>query len=384
VNAPQPDITAPYLQMLQVLDERTIQLHYSEAMLPNSLLTPVIEPSLGDAHVYLDSTFLKVVCITFEKPMGDEVIYSFRFPLLPTDLAGNSSEPYFPQQFGLIQNVEDGDVVFNEILFNPVSGKNDFVELINRSSKIVALNGIFLSRMVNDQPEKLFPVTTDRIPMMPGDLWTITSNRADYLDCAINPWWLVQAGLPSMPDDKGDIALCRTNGQVLDRLQYNENWHFPLLRLRDGVSLERIDANGHTQIKGNWHSASEVAGFCTPTGTNSQQKMSGDHSSSGIHLSADIFTPNGDGIDDHLLIQWPDLALGAALTLRIFDSNGRIVKTIANNSLSGKGDVFKWDGTNDSDALAPPGAYIVWGRYFVPQGAVVENKKICVLSLPGH
>ena len=66
-------------------------------------------------------------------------------------------------------------------------------------------------------------------------------------------------------DDESICVLRNHNGITIDSLSYDHNWHFALLDIEDGVSLERIDYNKPTQDKSNWHSAASTAGFATPT-----------------------------------------------------------------------------------------------------------------------
>ena len=42
-------------------------------------------------------------------------------------------------EIGLPDSVAKGDISFNEILFNPYSGGSDFVELYNKSAKILSI-----------------------------------------------------------------------------------------------------------------------------------------------------------------------------------------------------------------------------------------------------
>ena len=62
--------------------------------------------------------------------------------------------------------------------------------------------------------------------------------------------------MPSWPDDHGTVVMLDEQGNVIDELSYDEKWHFPFIGNREGVSLERINADGETQDAYNWHSAS--------------------------------------------------------------------------------------------------------------------------------
>ena len=67
-------------------------------------------------------------------------------------------------------------------------------------------------------------------------------------------------------------------------------------------------------------------------------------------------------------------------TIRIFDSNGRAVKTLVNNEMIGNSGSKNWDGTSEEGLQLATGIYIVWMEVF-SQNAVVERyKKVAVLN----
>ena len=39
--------------------------------------------------------------------------------------------------FGISEPAEPGDILFNEVLFNPMPGDPDYLELFNRSGKVI-------------------------------------------------------------------------------------------------------------------------------------------------------------------------------------------------------------------------------------------------------
>ena len=75
-----------------------------------------------------------------------------------------------------------------------------------------------------------------------------------------------------------------------------------------------------------------------------------------------VVTPNGDGINDELLVQFALLKVleDRPLGVEIFDLGGRMVGRGLGGSALGRvgSQEFRWDGRDLSGALVPPGMYI--------------------------
>ena len=73
-----------------------------------------------------------------------------------------------------------------------------------------------------------------------------------------------------------------------------------------------------------------------------------------------LFTPNGDGINDAFALSYALLKLvaEAAVTLEMYDLAGRRVRR-AYEGMDGNGSyALEWDGTDDRGLLVPPGLYL--------------------------
>ena len=90
-----------------------------------------------------------------------------------------------------------------------------------------------------------------------------------------------------------------------------------------------------------------------------------------LRLSTPVFTPNGDGIHDRVIVEYELLNLsgGTPTTLRVFDLSGRIVSEAfrSDGVVSGRSQ-FAWDGTNGLGALLPPGLYVLQLRVEADDG----------------
>jgi hypothetical protein len=275
-------------------------------------------------------------------------------------------------------------VVINEVLFDPVPGQSDYVELYNRSLKVIDASALFISnRTATGLPGT--PVrTTDRpFLIFPEDYLLLcedtVSLHRQYL--VKHPEATLQvSSLPGYPDDEGTVVVLNGSGEVLDEVRYSKDWHYPLLNNREGVALERLNPGGSSDVSSNWHSAAATAGWGTPGYRNSQWFR--DSSSTGtVFIQPRVFSPDGDGQDDYALISYAVEAAGFTANIFIFDAMGRQVRHLVKNSPLGRKGSFKWDGLDEGGRPLSPGIYVVASQFFRLDGKKIELKNTVVLAV---
>ncbi|MFK7980300.1 MAG: lamin tail domain-containing protein [Saprospiraceae bacterium] len=275
------------------------------------------------------------------------------------------------------------DLIINEILFNAQTGGDDFIECFNRSEKIIDLNGLILANQALENPQ-IKAINIEKL-VFPNDFIVLTENPSDIQNryAVQNPTAIFNQDLPTFGDKEGQIQLYINNGLetiFLDELNYSEDWHTPLLNDKNGVSLERINPNFATQDAGNWHSAAATAGYATPTYQNSQFTTSNTSGATIFSLPNTRISPDGDGFEDVLQINYATPQAGYTATIHIYDANGRLVDKIAQNELLATEGSFKWEGVTSDGQKAPIGIYVLWIAYFSLDGRVERTKETIVVA----
>jgi len=194
---------------------------------------------------------------------------------------------------------------------------------------------------------------------------------------------LIRADLSGYDDDEGVVVLLDASLRGLDRFQYSDDFHFPLLADPEGVSLERIRLDGLTDDKQNWHSASFQCGYATPGLKNSQWQEPVEEGSGWFNLESRLFTPDNDGHHDVLFMHAHLNKPGFMAAVYLYDEFGSRVREIAANEYLGPDASWSWNGTNDDGEMMPPGAYIVSARFVHIDGEIRRVRKACVLA-PGR
>jgi len=139
---------------------------------------------------------------------------------------------------------------------------------------------------------------------------------------------------------------------------------------------------GSSNSKNNWFSASVSENYATPGYKNSQQKITQKNTTL-FQLESKTFSPDNDGFEDFLSINYLVPYNDLTISINIYDANGRFVKKLANNELLASEGRILWDGSNFNNARCEMGIYII-----EIIGVSASNKKIvkekmsCVLALP--
>ncbi|MEM1217133.1 MAG: hypothetical protein AAGJ82_15670, partial [Bacteroidota bacterium] len=314
--------------------------------------------------------------------LTEGVVYDLNLAAGISDCLGNVSTIVQTLQLGLTQAPEPGDLLLSEILFNPYSGGTDFVELYNVSDKILNLNGIQFRNDSITSGDFSGTVAQDVI-VFPQQYVAFSEAPVEVLSRYIvpNPVALVANDLPSLGDNEGNISVYSANFEPLDALDYTRDWHSSLLSSRDGVSLERLRFEQPTQNQGNWASAASVVGFATPTGPNSQARATvAEPTDKFFSIPETTFSPDDDGFQDVLEIQYTTDQAGYAAQLYIFDAQGRPINQLFRlELLAGQGS-FLWDGSTFEGRRARVGIYVLVAELFTPAGTTIREKHTIVLA----
>jgi hypothetical protein len=155
--------------------------------------------------------------------------------------------------------------------------------------------------------------------------------------------------------------------------------HHAIVDDPSGVSLERIQLDLSGNYSGNWHSASAFSGYSTPGRANSQSKVRS-QTHDRVLLNKKVFTPDLDGINDYLEIEYnlPDVGYHARVT--VFCIKGYQIRHLVLNELTGNQGVIFWDGNKQDGTLAKPGPYILLIEFFHPSKKHIRKKKVCYLT----
>lgn len=381
-----PDRQPPRLRQLAVASAGELVLHYDEALateLAEATSNFQFEPFVGIAEVVANSDGQRLH-LFLQDSLRPRQPYRLRVLAGIADCLGNTADTT-SYRLGLPELPVAGDLIINELLFNPQSGGADFAEIYNRSDKVISLNGLYIGNSQLQPQADLRRISTDGL-LLPGEYAVFSPSPADILAryTVAAPGQLFSQLLPSMPDERGNFSLYDAQLVVLDSIDYDESWHSPLLTEVDGISLERIFPDQPGNRKDNWHSAASAAGYATPTAPNSQLRAFTPPQMTGrvqyFQLSEDVFSPDGDGYQDFMLLTYEMPAMGYVADVRIYDLEGREIMRLGRRALLAGSGHYQWDGTTLRGQRARAGIYAVQVRYYRPDGRQGRETFSCVLA----
>ncbi|MFH0894074.1 MAG: lamin tail domain-containing protein [Bacteroidota bacterium] len=388
VNTSNADVVAPQLVRVAIISTTSIQAYFSEPMDSVTLTTLsyfMIDNSIGNpTSISLSAPLYKSVILTLPAALQSGIVYTLAVSTGVTDCKGNTLGANGTARFGIPEVPVANDIVINELLYNPRDGGQKFVELYNRSSKLLDLKDLRLctydtvANMIND----MTAIAAEGYLVFPEDYVVLTTDPAAVKEQyqTINPNNFVQlATFPSYNSGSGVVGLIDLSMNFIDRFDYSDDMHFPLLSTMDGVSLERVNFNRPTADATNWHSAAQSVGYATPAYKNSEF-VADPNVSNEITLSPEVFSPDEDGVDDILNIQYLFNEPGYVANIVIYDSRGRTMRTLINNEMLATSGTFSWDGITDRKEKAPIGIYVLYIEVFDIKGNVKHFKKSCVVA----
>lgn len=324
------------------------------------------------------------VILKLSSPMQENTNYTLTVSDSVTDCAGNPSSVTASLKFMLPKQVVVNDIIINEVLNNPTSTGVDYVEIFNRSANALDLNGFKVTKYdtVLNAFANVYEITNRSLLLMPGDYLLLSKDQTvvkkEYKAEYPYSFWDMSS-MVDIANAGGTIALTDKSFTIIDRFTFDESFHFALIKDLDGVALERINYNRPTQDKTNWNSAASAVGYGTPGYRNSQfmmEKPADDE----ISLDPEIFSPDNDGYNDVLNINYKFDAPGYMISFSIFDDVGRLTRKLISSQLAGTEGTVTWNGITDTNDRARVGIYILLVEIMDLQGKKKSYKKPLVVA----
>lgn len=267
-------------------------------------------------------------------------------------------------------------LVINEIMYEPDIDNSEFLEFYNTTNDSINIGGWYITDASNNKfrlinyifwlpPKSYFLLVADSIAISKYNLYSENSiNVVGSSDLSLS--------------NSGEIIMLRdVRGNVIDSLNYSPKWHNKNFIRTKNISLERISPFLNSNDPSNWNSSVNVLG-ATPNKPNSIFTVNTNTQTS-LSVSPNPFSPDNDGFEDYCIINYNLSQAVSQVRIKVFDSKGRLVRTLLNNQPSGSNGSVIFDGKDDDGTTLRIGIYIVFLEALNDNNGVLETNKTVVV-----
>ena len=379
---------APQVEHVSMFSNYIVQLWFDQQMNSMSLLEAInyIVEETGEhpQEIEINPLNPNYVGLIFDHDFEVGIVYTLIINNV-TNCVGSSIESNTRVQFGIPNEIAEGEILINEILFDPISPGVDYVELYNNTDKTFDLNmlmlGVIRESFPNPADTTLKEISADSRLFLPKTYILLSTDSETVGQQYVCPTdnFLQMASFPSYANAGGTAILMGKNGTTIDAMCFSEKMHYPLLKVTKGVSLERVSFDQPSMDANNWHSAAERVHFGTPGYENSMMQST-EQSNEEISISPDIFSPDGDGYEDACFINYRFDEAGYTMNTYIFNVAGQMVRHLVKGELVEQEGSTLWNGLDTNGNKVPMGVYVVVTEVFNFSGRVKQFKNAVVVG----
>lgn len=381
----EPDITPPKALFANLFHPDTLEVIFNEFV----NLEDKPAPKTGDPETTFMINSSPLPLIQFDPGRANRALFEGKVvhqgsqaKLQIQNLRDYQENMTTQFELPVAQPLTPGDVVFNEIMFDPIRDSRDnlpdqaeYLELVNRRSYAISLEGVFIHDGPDENGEiygmeaestelKFIPANGYMLLYAEPDTDTFSeSTTAQFFNLP------EELGKQALRFDRTTLSLTLSGREVvladsthntIDSVHYRPEWHNPNIIDTKGISLERVNPNGETNDPSNWGSHPTPLGG-TPGIKNRLFQVPGHQTQqSRITVEPNPFSPDGDGYQDNLFINYRFDEPDYMLTVRIYDRYGRLVRRLAESYPAGFEGSLIWDGQTDGRITARIGIYIIY------------------------
>ena len=374
-----PDVTPPALAAAFAADPLTVVVAFSEPVTAETAGDPAsyrIDGGIGPPEAVAfplvgDSAR---AALSLAAPLQERVPYTLTVSGI-ADADGNvldgATAPLF---LGAGDVPAPGDLVINEVMFDPANGgAGEYVEVLNRTGRLFLLSELVLT---DDPAAGGEPVSPVPVVVPPGGLAVVVADRDSFaVRFPEAPPPVIEAGaFPSLNNDGDTVALLHL-GTVVDAVTYDPGWHRVELEDATGVALERVDPAGPSSSRQSWSSSLDPRGG-TPGEPNTVFVAPGTPPG---ETGLTVDSPFDPDAGQRTAIRFTLETEAALIRVRIFDGAGRLVRHLEEGEFVGREGAVLWDGRGEDGRPLRIGPYVVLLEAVDVEGGATEAHRATVV-----
>ena len=340
-NSVYVDAEAPTWFSLNLEQPNKLKLVFSEAM-DISKATFTVDNNLGAPLSIILSDDKKSIDLSFASNFEKGRIYKIQLSGL-TDLAGNALAET-SRSIGIVEQKAVGDLILNEVMFENPLNSLEYVELYNKSEKLLDISGLVLTTRKTDGTLNTGSKVPQKTLLLPHTYLALCADAdsvRNYHHCPTKVNILAVTGSWSALNNESStlVLVNAAKDTIYDELTYNTKWHNSWVTNPKGISLERSAPDLPTQNQFSWHSCvSTATNNGTPGFTNSVYVDTG----APTWISLNLEQPNklklvfSEAMDVRKAVFTVDNNFGTPSSITVSDDKKTIDLTFTSNFEKGK------------------------------------------------
>jgi hypothetical protein len=248
-----------------------------------------------------------------------------------------------------------GNFLINEIMYEPNAGNSEYIELINITGDTIQIGGMNIITGSDNKVE----LTNSSLKLAPNEYFVVSADSSIFK----NYYWLQGeskiriAGTLKLLNEGTTIVLKDYWGTTIDSVAYSPAWHNKNIISTKNLSLERLSPVIDSNDKTNWSTC--VNSFGGTPGKQNSVFAQNPIRQSKVTVSPNPFSPDNDGFEDFTIINFNLSRSLSQVRIKVFDSQGRLVRTLANNKPSASQNSVIFDGLDYNGRPLRIGIYIL-------------------------
>ena len=260
---------------------------------------------------------------------------------------------------------DSAEIIINEIMYAPLPGDPEWIELFNNSAESIDLMGWTIEDTDSTRPR----IVAYRTTLIKTNCYVcIVQDSSDFTSVFPNiscPALQPLNGWTRLNNDGDRIVLRNSSGIIIDKLHYDDQWGGGA-----GTSLERIHPDWPTNSSWTWSTSVSPSGS-TPCQQNSicASSLNGQ-----AHISI-----QPDPFDTETTISYSLTVPTAIVKLHVYDIRGRLVRTLIDQEPSSGTGSIVWNGRDDQGRGLRMGVYIIYLEAINAKLGVLDRAKRSVV-----
>ncbi len=372
-SIPPEEPSKPTMDLAVLTTPHSLTLTFSNEM----DITSVHDVSINGIHVSLSpctsADWRVVLCssaavlpVELDKPSfieieGTRSLFGYPLPMLRVPISWTPNR---------------GDILINEIMFNPLQARYDggsdqshYVELVNVRNHHVHTGDIQMKTKstTGSTTSTITFIERDKAYIAPQSILVLHADTASTTVSRLSRFFGLNTDSKYFRANRSTLSLNSAAGSVwiyssgqatIDSVRYDAEFHYPSVRDRRGVSLERIALGGLSIDPRNWGSHAGPLGG-SPGRPNSIVPNSRPTTAAAVELYPNPFSPDNDGYEDVISIRLTMPNPGWLTKVSVYDRHGRKVRTLADGERIGMSYEIFWNGLDDHNRRVFTGYYVI-------------------------